>query len=116
MLPHLLKYLNEQVTGCLQGTDSLGIPLQLYFMEGSLVAAHAGDDNHSILRTLKQRDWLSDAQECDLETRLSTTGESIYTAILGLQKEPQVRETFYERFRENICRLLASQAPVSPML
>ena len=111
MLPRLQKYLEDQSTGCLEGADSMGIPVRVYFMDGNLVAAHAGDDAHSLLRTLQHRKWLSTADTEQLKD-LITESDSIYDAIMEVNNEPQVREVFYERFRENLCRILATDAPL----
>ena len=113
MLPRIQKHINDQVTGCLQTSDGFGIPLQVYLMEGNLVAAHAGDDGRSLLRSLEQRGWLTHTKSEGLKTHLATTSESIYTAVLGLHDETQIREVFYERFRENLCRALASDGPMN---
>ena len=112
MLPRLQKYLDDQSTGCLEGADCLGIPIRIYFMSGSLVAAHAGDDAHSLLRTLQQRGWISQEDTEGLREQASE-GETLYAAIMEVSDEPQVREVFYERFRENLCRLLASEHSLS---
>ena len=112
MLPRIQKYLDDQSTGCLEGTDALGIPLQVYFMDGNLVAAHAGDDAHFLLRTLLQRTWLRVEEAQKIREEISDS-DSIYSAIMEVNNEPQVREVFYERFRENLCRLLDSKSALS---
>lgn len=96
----------------MEGTDALGIPLQVYVMDGSLVAAHAGDDEHFLLRTLQQRGWVSETQLETLKAQATET-ESLYAAIMETTEDHQVREVFYERFRENLCRLLACDQPLS---
>ena len=109
MLPPLLDHHQAEHTGCLAAQDAFGIPLKAYFMDGNLVAAHASDDAHALLRSLHQRGWI---EQKDMQTlkNEAETGD-IYELLLNTGEPVRIREVFYERFKENICRMIATDAP-----
>ena len=78
-------------------------------MEGNLVAAHASDDSHALLRSLHQRKWIDAESMATLRVQAET--HEIYDLLLEKESQSRIREVFYERFKENICRIIASQEP-----
>ena len=90
MLPRIQKHINDQVTGCLQTSDGFGIPLQVYLMEGNLVAAHAGDDGRSLLRSLEQRGWLTHTKSEGLKTHLATTSQPSQQEPAPAKQQPHL--------------------------
>jgi hypothetical protein len=98
-------------TGCLSSTDSFGIPLHIYLLNGSLVAAHAGDDTHALLRVLLKRDWIEESQLHVYKDQAAF--QTIYDVLLQDGESMRLREAFYDRFRENLCRFIEAAADPS---
>lgn len=111
MIAHLRSHIEKENTGCLASTDDFGIPLQIYLLNGSLVAAHAGDDTHALLRILLKRAWIEEAQLHDFKDQAAFS--PIYDVLLQDGENMRLREAFYDRFRENICRFLEAKATPS---
>ena len=57
MLLNLRKHIDAQETGSLSTVDAFGIPIVIYLLQGTIVAAHAGDDTHAVLRILLKREF-----------------------------------------------------------
>jgi hypothetical protein len=110
MIAHLRNHIQENATGCLSSADGFGIPLQVYLLEGNIVAAHAGDDTHALLRILLKRGWIEEGQLHALKDQSAFM--PIYDALLEDGENMRLREAFYDRFRENLCRFLEAKSPV----
>lgn len=110
MIAHLQNHIQDSATGCLSSADGFGIPLQLYLLNGNIVAAHAGDDTHALLRILLKRGWIEESQLHELKAQSAFM--PIYDALLQEGESMRLREAFYDRFRENLCRFLEAKSPV----
>jgi|GEM_PF-4570789 len=110
MLLHLRKHIEAHETGSLSTVDAFGIPIVIYLLQGTVVAAHAGDDTHALLRILLKREWLRDEEVHRLREQTETL--SIYDALVADGENMHLREAFYDRFRENLCRALSSTGGV----
>ena len=110
MLLNLRKHIDAQETGSLSTVDAFGIPIVIYLLQGTIVAAHAGDDTHAVLRILLKREWLRDEEVHHLREQTETL--SIYDALVSEGENMHLREAFYDRFRENLCRALSSTGKI----
>ncbi|MEN0062517.1 MAG: hypothetical protein AAGA48_10235, partial [Myxococcota bacterium] len=104
----LLSHVDEQATGSLRiGRE--GRDRSLHLLNGSLIAATAHDDPFRITQVLRVRGILSPKQAAALQQR-SKEGVEIFGDLLELAGGPVFDGILRDRFYQNLCDVLSSDA------
>ncbi len=104
----LLEHVGNQATGSL----SIGSPPEersLHLLRGSLIAATSYDDLPRMTQVLRARGILSPRQAASLQARASE-GNDIFGDLLELAGGPVFDGILRDRFYQNLCDVLSSDA------
>lgn len=107
----LLEALGDGRTGCLTAFDAGRGAIQVYVMDGDMLAAHAEDDDVRLLASVIASGWVPAETVTALAEEAGAPGafaESLYRVL----DEDHVQHLLFERFRENVYRFLGADRGV----
>ncbi len=101
----LSRQLSDGATGRLTTREASGSVIDVYLMNGDVLAAHAEDDQDQILRRLGVLGALNEAQSEAL--RQGDAEIPIEDRLYEVVEEEQLLEVLFGRFKDNLTRFLA---------
>jgi hypothetical protein len=105
----LRRELSDGRTGRLTTRESSGCVVDVYLMNGDVLAAHAEDDQEQLVRRLGVLGSLNSAES---EALLSGDAElPIEDRLYEVVPEDPLLEVLFSRFKNNVARFLASDGP-----
>lgn len=107
----LLEALGDGRTGCLTGFDAGRGAIQVYVMDGDLLAAHAEDDDVRLLASVIASGWVP-AEQVNAIAEEATTPGAFGDSLARVLDEEHVQHLLFERFRENVYRFLGADRGV----
>jgi hypothetical protein len=100
----------EALTGCISALRRDGVGMRVYLNAGSVIAAHAADDDESLVRRLTSRGVLRPAQVVALREQAGE--EPLVDMLFDFVDEDILSEMLFDRFRENIAQFISGRGPI----
>ncbi|MCB9780848.1 MAG: hypothetical protein H6742_19930 [Alphaproteobacteria bacterium] len=104
-------HLSRGVTGCLELCRADGAELQLYVMQGEIIAAHSPDDGPAVVQRMLNGGAISQGLAREIRQALAS-GASFEGELLGRVPEDLFLDLLVQRFRQNVLDFISSlEAP-----
>jgi len=107
----LTRFLVEGATGRLTAREFSGGVVDVYVMNGQVLAAHAEDDEDQLLRRLQVLGYLTRPQADEI--RAGPRDVPIEDRLYSVAGEEQLLEVLFGRFQDNLTRFLACDGPAA---